>query len=1178
MAALSQEVIDKRIAEINEEINKKNEEAGKLLDYLNHRRKVARELEEQEEEELKMKGIIIGQHVPSLKSKLYLEPSTISEFPTFSSSLLVAKDLIDQNKTNFLRRTGNLPISDAAYTKQIQNSKSKSEYVPDAPHYLMKTNNTETRESRVAVRFSETLESYKLERTDKNLTTTALVSAKKKTKKSATKLSAEQRIENENILKSINHKLNYLKNPRNDPRCVTKMLVKPESSFASLLNRNPSAILEGSSVSTYQNGESIDPPTIAVSSESNTTPSGGALKTKKSYKMKFLLVDNPLFICEPSEAHFTNYDVGEKYSQTLTFRNVSAVSRSLRVLQPENGVFSITPLRFPVNSNGGMIAPGISVSTTLKFCPQSLGDYNDVVRVETESGSCAVTIVAQREPPQLSIPSILDIGACFVGDSNRIIFQCSNTGGAGKFLMQNSNKNYSDSQVHINNACLRIPPFTIYPTEFTLHRNESLDISIEFIPLSIGSFERYFDILCDNGQVRNFSIKGKSKEIAVKVVEVNSIELDTSDPKIFRDLYFSNIDIGGEKTQHLQIVNDSGLPVEYEWVWMDPSVKDLHKAGQQKIISRQTADEERLNRDIQAIDTEDDTNDADFAKKSLVNTMNGTDSFSNSVAEDGYSLTPARGVLPSDGIERFSITYSPLQVSTKISRAVLVIKSVPFAALPGPDQRTYLNSLARKGHGKFYRLRSWLEEIGSAGEVEQYELQNGTLSNTKQLLNLRTIISLLLKQTSGKYAEAISDSFLAQEYARINNWIRKFLRHVFQVRRNSAVADDNASSDEEGDHSVNLDNEKTKNVVVNLFDCSDLSSKVPTLLYPITVTYSECKVLAGSTAQEMRKLFENFSGMDETLLVETWIDVYNTLAILGDNICELLDNQVAHEAVEYLKECALTNLSCLSFRVFGEGKPRVVTINPPILDIGGHLSIGRDWNGCFKLINSGDVMTEIQIDVENITIVSELCSRQLGEYSDSLLINPEDEVIKDFKVSFNNERVLLMPKGTEKIDISCNIQRLGKYDILIPFRSELETVRIDTLRLSVNTTVPRLRFNVAEMDLGLIGVGGVGIQMLSFTNEGDVPVFFMMKPSLFVDVAAAPKKQGETKGSARRDSHRDSHKEIHSHRDSHKEIHSHRDSVGNLSSRSKLSTGRSDDFSVQDSAASSNGDFKIGTI
>jgi hypothetical protein len=231
--------LERKIELINEEVTRKNNEATSLLEYLSVQRNKAKDLEEEEEEELKKKGIVIGQHIPSLKSKLVLDSDRLSEFGDFSSTLLIAKDLVEQNKTNFLRRTGNLPISDLAESKKLKNEQSQMSMEPDSPHYLTRTNNVNVRQDRVTVRFSETLQARELNRSQTLLETqqssslnmTDAQTSKKPKFKKKIMLSAIQKEENENILKGINHKLNYLRNPRNDPSGITKMLNKPKSYF-----------------------------------------------------------------------------------------------------------------------------------------------------------------------------------------------------------------------------------------------------------------------------------------------------------------------------------------------------------------------------------------------------------------------------------------------------------------------------------------------------------------------------------------------------------------------------------------------------------------------------------------------------------------------------------------------------------------------------------------------------------------------------------------------------------------------------------------------------------------------------------------------------------------------------------------------------------------------------------
>lgn len=258
--------MERKIELINEEVARKNNEATSLLEYLSVQRNKAKNLEEEEEEELKKKGIVIGQHIPSLKSKLVLDSNKLSEFGDFSSTILIAKDLVEQNKTNFLRRTGNLPISDLAESKKLKNEHSQLNMEPDLPHYLTRTNNVNVRQDRVTVRFSETLQARELDRSQTFLETQQSSSLqltdahntkKSKPKKKKEMLSAIQKEENENILKGINHKLNYLRNPRNDPSGITKMLNKPKSYFTPE-NRELQAALAAANGENHSVGGSAD--------------------------------------------------------------------------------------------------------------------------------------------------------------------------------------------------------------------------------------------------------------------------------------------------------------------------------------------------------------------------------------------------------------------------------------------------------------------------------------------------------------------------------------------------------------------------------------------------------------------------------------------------------------------------------------------------------------------------------------------------------------------------------------------------------------------------------------------------------------------------------------------------------------------------------------------------------
>ena len=59
---------------------------------------------------------------------------------------------------------------------------------------------------------------------------------------------------------------------------------------------------------------------------------------------------------------------------------------------------------------GGALAAGMGVKMEISFYPDSLRDYSDVLTVESEGFTVKIPVEARRDPPQLNLPSIIDIG------------------------------------------------------------------------------------------------------------------------------------------------------------------------------------------------------------------------------------------------------------------------------------------------------------------------------------------------------------------------------------------------------------------------------------------------------------------------------------------------------------------------------------------------------------------------------------------------------------------------------------------------------------------------------------------------------------------------------------------------------------------------------------------------
>jgi hypothetical protein len=121
-------------------------------------------------------------------------------------------------------------------------------------------------------------------------------------------------------------------------------------------------------------------------------------------------------------------------------------------------------------------------------------------------------------------------------------------------------------------GCIRTPPFTVYPSYFSLKKGESVELTIEFVPLTLGNLTADFYMVCDNRQVRSFSLRACSRQIDISVVEINNTRYDRKITDLASDLHFTGVTVQTEKTQQLVLCNDTGIPIEFEWVWIPSSV------------------------------------------------------------------------------------------------------------------------------------------------------------------------------------------------------------------------------------------------------------------------------------------------------------------------------------------------------------------------------------------------------------------------------------------------------------------------------------------------------------------------------------------------------------------------------------------------------------------------------
>ena len=158
------EILKEKTAHIQHDFQQQVVDAKEVVQYLYEQRSQAKLEELQEEENLKRQGVILGQHIPSLPTKLFLDKTVIARNGSMGQDLSYAGDLVDQNRDNKLRRTGNKAISDAALERTLERSKKKANMVTVIPGYQSRTAAVETKEQRMKQRFAAMFKVQEMER------------------------------------------------------------------------------------------------------------------------------------------------------------------------------------------------------------------------------------------------------------------------------------------------------------------------------------------------------------------------------------------------------------------------------------------------------------------------------------------------------------------------------------------------------------------------------------------------------------------------------------------------------------------------------------------------------------------------------------------------------------------------------------------------------------------------------------------------------------------------------------------------------------------------------------------------------------------------------------------------------------------------------------------------------
>ncbi|XP_038584685.1 deleted in lung and esophageal cancer protein 1 [Micropterus salmoides] len=351
----------------------------------------------------------------------------------------------------------------------------------------------------------------------------------------------------------------------------------------------------------------------------------------------------PVFLAKPSVVVFSDYSVGHVYETTLELKNLTSASRHVRVIPPTTPYFSIGLGRFP--GEGGVVAPGMSCKYTVRFAPDSLGDYEDFIVVETQAEHLLVVpIAARRPPPVLTLPRVLDCGCCLIGGVKFVEFLCQNVGlSAGTFCIIPKNQWPASNLRSVARTYFsELPPFAVSPSLFVLHPGEAIVVEVVFFPTTAEKSCQVFTVVCDNCQVKDISIEGEGQLIALELVSVSG----RKEPPVVGEVHdltaehvvrFSPCNPHSVQHKKLIIRNNVHLELPFHWRIMKPNLHPL--------LPGETPEPSHIQFHL--------------------------------ATDDIFSISPVTGVLAPCQEEEFLFTFCPKELKDYHSVCHLVLRDVP---------------------------------------------------------------------------------------------------------------------------------------------------------------------------------------------------------------------------------------------------------------------------------------------------------------------------------------------------------------------------------------------------------------------------------------------------------------------------------------------------------------------
>ena len=135
------------------------------------------------------------------------------------------------------------------------------------------------------------------------------------------------------------------------------------------------------------------------------------------------------FMSKPEEVIFSDYIVGETYSQLLTLTNVSYTINTLKLIGLSNNLLDFITVDF---TPPGHLSAGLTCDLKVTFTPLINEDIKGEIKMLAQTGAFSIPVECRIKRTQISVPNTyIDFGTVCVGEHQKAYIKIVNSGALG---------------------------------------------------------------------------------------------------------------------------------------------------------------------------------------------------------------------------------------------------------------------------------------------------------------------------------------------------------------------------------------------------------------------------------------------------------------------------------------------------------------------------------------------------------------------------------------------------------------------------------------------------------------------------------------------------------------------------------------------------------------------------